>query len=132
MKLFLIFIFAPLFLLTTSCSQLGTDASAGGQDSSTHNLNSQYPSINRIMENESAYLGKSVQLTAIFMGWNGKCRSAPPVTRSDWMIEDGTGCIYVNGKLPAGQKAQTPNKVKVSIKGVVKKNQFGIIYIELN
>jgi hypothetical protein len=30
------------------------------------------------------------------MGWCGDCEYAAPVTYSDWMLQDETGCIYVS------------------------------------
>ena len=44
--------------------------------------------------------GQTVHLEVRFKGWKGNCKTGPPVSRSDWMVEDETGCIYVTGPLP--------------------------------
>lgn len=44
--------------------------------------------------------GKKVKVTGTFSGWKGKCTGSPPVSRSDWMIDGNTACMYVNGRLP--------------------------------
>ena len=43
-----------------------------------------------------------VTVTGRYAGWSGPCKGAPPRTRSDWMLVDGTACIYVSGPVPVG------------------------------
>ena len=52
--------------------------------------------IGDIKANPEAYEGKNVTIVGKYLGWNCYgCGYGPPVTRSDWCIEDETGCIYV-------------------------------------
>jgi hypothetical protein len=54
--------------------------------------------IYQIRSNPSEFLGKKVVIRGVYMGWRGE--ESPPVTRSDWVIDDGTGKIYVTGIIP--------------------------------
>lgn len=57
--------------------------------------------IGDINENPSIYKGKKVIIDGIYLGWHGP--GAPPVTRSDWGVCDGTGEIYVTGSIPEAE-----------------------------
>jgi hypothetical protein len=46
------------------------------------------------------YEGEVVTIEGVYRGWQSGYGS-PPVTRSDWLVEDATGWLYVTGK-PAG------------------------------
>jgi hypothetical protein len=48
----------------------------------------------------TVYEGRVVTIEGKYQGWKGGYGS-PPVTRSDWLVEDATGWLYVTGK-PAG------------------------------
>ena len=79
------------------------------------------PTIKEIKQNPSFYLNKIVEIKGKYRGWKGE--DGPPVTRSDWAIDDGSGSIYVTGK-PAVHLSPTKDigrriklKGKVSIKG---------------
>lgn len=50
-----------------------------------------------IKANPEAYQGERVTISGQYQGWSGGYGS-PPVTRSDWVITDDTGWIYVTGK----------------------------------
>mgnify|MGYP003877921827 CR=1 FL=1 len=54
--------------------------------------------ISQIKSDPSEFVGKKVVIHGIYMGWRGD--GPPPVTRSDWVIDDGTGRIYVTGIVP--------------------------------
>lgn len=45
---------------------------------------------------------KKVTIEGIFQGWKGKCPESVMLSRSDWILKDQTGCIYVNGYLLTG------------------------------
>jgi len=85
-----------------------------------------------LIENPAKYEGKKVVLSGNFRGWN--CRGMllpPPVSRSDWMIEDNGKCIYVHGSLPKNLSPLKPGGEPVNVKGVVFLKK-GIPYIDLN
>ena len=57
-------------------------------------------SIAYLLDNKDQYIGEKIKIKGTFEGWNGKY-GPPPVTRSDWVIADSTGGIYVYGPFPA-------------------------------
>ncbi|MBI5304794.1 MAG: hypothetical protein HY868_21850 [Chloroflexi bacterium] len=48
--------------------------------------------------------GRAFEIVGYFRGWNvyGEARGNPPVSRSDWVIADASGAIYVTGAPPRG------------------------------
>ena len=58
--------------------------------------------MGQLVTQAAAYRGQVVNASGTFAGWTGPCRGAPPRRRSDWMLVDGTACLYVSGPLPAG------------------------------
>jgi hypothetical protein len=130
MKYSTVLIVVFILVFSASCVQVNSEAKTQIKNSQGSAGLSGAVSVGRILSNGSTYLNTPVFLTATFMGWKGKCKGAPPVSRSDWMVDDGTGCIYVTGKLPMGQNAMTPKEVVISIRGVVKRGQNGTVYIE--
>jgi hypothetical protein len=72
-------------LLITACPQPAT---------------SPEPAIGDIKATPALYQGQTVIIEGLYQGWQGGYGS-PPVTRSDWLVEDATGWLYVTGK-PAG------------------------------
>jgi len=73
-----------------------------------------------ILENPSRFASITVTVTGVFHGWRGPCLGVPPVSRSDWMIADASGCIYVSGPIPSGLDAAKPAGEKISVTGVVR------------
>ena len=66
--------------------------------------------IKALKENIGRYRGQFVRLTGVDRNW-GKPEKAKEVwgtmlTRSDWILEDDTGAVYVSGK-PDAQKGET-------------------------
>jgi hypothetical protein len=60
--------------------------------------------IAEILRAPDDYLGATVEITGYFHGWDllDEVGEPPPVTRSDWVIADEGGALYVTGMLPAG------------------------------
>lgn len=56
--------------------------------------------IGEVRAASALYEGQTVTIEGVYQGWQGGYGS-PPVTRSDWLVEDATGWLYVTGK-PAG------------------------------
>ena len=86
--------------------------------------------INAIKDNPDGYDGRTVLLTGRFKGWKGACKEAPPRTRSDWIMADDTGCIYVTGSIPKGLSPMSPNDETVTLTGVVRLTDSGVPYLE--
>jgi hypothetical protein len=60
--------------------------------------------ISSIFSNPDDYNNKDVQIIGYFRGWDllAEVGKSPPVTRSDWVIADSSGAIYVTGTMPEG------------------------------
>jgi len=57
--------------------------------------------IGEIRTAPALYEGQTITIEGVYQGWQGGYGS-PPVTRSDWLLEDASGWLYVTGK-PAGE-----------------------------
>ena len=82
-------------------------------------------SIHDIREDPQSYQGKLVKIGGVSLGWSG-LDEPPPVTRSDWVLSDGTGRIYVaatRGPIPSYGE-------KVTVIGIVRISGGGQPYIE--
>jgi hypothetical protein len=108
-------------------SLLTVIACAAGPDSS--NLDEGGATVAAINTNPESYVNREIVVHGKFMGWKGSCSGPPPVTRSDWMIEDKDQCIYVSGDLPVGLNALNPSGEKIFVKAKVKVNQTGKPYL---
>ena len=67
-------------------------------------------SVEALVKSPERWEGVRLAVTGNFMGWDGRCKGAPPLTKSDWMLEKDGACIYVSGRLPAGMSAAPPKK----------------------
>ena len=56
--------------------------------------------IGEIRAAPTLYEGHTVTIEGVYQGWQSGYGN-PPVTRSDWLVEDATGWLYVAGE-PAG------------------------------
>lgn len=64
------------------------------------------------------YLGHEVTITGSFKGGYSKI-GPPPVTKSDFIVEDPTGQIFVTGSFPAGFRRTDIGK-PITVRGMVK------------
>lgn len=87
------------------------------------------PTISEIIEDPTAYIGKEAAIAGEYRGWQSEEGYGPPVTRSDWVIRDESGEIYVTGKLPGFDPVKDIGK-NIKVKGVVKIDRNGRPYID--
>jgi len=85
------------------------------------------PSIGDIRGAPTAYEGKVVTIEGKYQGWKGGFGS-PPVTRSDWLLQDATGWLYVTGK-PAGLDPLSDVGRPIKVTGLVKITKGGEPYL---
>lgn len=97
----------------------------------SHKTAAEKTTIKAITDNPDQYKDRFVQLEGVFKGWKGGCKGGPPITRSDWMIDDDTGCIYVSGGIPGGLQPMAPKHEKIVLKGVVRVSGSGNPYIKI-
>ena len=85
-------------------------------------------SVDELVRAPSRWEGAKLAVAGNFMGWDGHCKGAPPLTKSDWMLEKDGACIYVSGRLPAGMSATPPKKGvgdNISISGFLERDPQG-------
>jgi Ca-activated chloride channel family protein len=89
----------------------------------------QHAVIGDIVSDHEFYEGQKVLIDGEYRGWNCSGLSGPPVTRSDWCVSDGTGIIYVTGKISG---LYYPDDVgeRVIVTGFVRVTESDIVYIE--
>ena len=73
-----------------------------------------------VLAESARFESVTVTVTGVFYGWRGPCPGGPPVSRSDWMIADASGCLYVHGPVPIGLDPAKPAGEKISVTGVVR------------
>ena len=76
-------------------------------------------SIADITSNPAEYEGETVTLSGEYRGWEGG-HGSPPVTRSDWVLKDETGSIYVTGKVSPGLDPVEDIGKKITVCGIVR------------
>ena len=84
-------------------------------------------SIGDIRAAPTAYEGKVVTIEGKYQGWKGGFGS-PPVTRSDWLVQDATGWLYVTGK-PAGLDPLGDVGRPIKVTGLVRITKDGEPYL---
>ncbi|MFA5880018.1 MAG: hypothetical protein WC860_07580 [Candidatus Margulisiibacteriota bacterium] len=124
-----IFVFGFLFVLALTSNGLCSPLNNQGK-TLLHQA-----SIQEIISSEN-YLNATVSITGIFKGNDSKI-GPPPVTRSDFILEDTTGQIFVTGPFPIGLTRKDCGKT-ISIKAKVKSTtltlagkKLKIIYLEI-
>jgi len=86
--------------------------------------------LQAVLENPGAYAGKTIAAEGVFLGWSGRCPRSAPVARSDWILEDGTGCIYVTGRIPAGVSAVKPKRERLLVTGTINMTKDGKAFFQ--
>ncbi len=98
-----------LFLLVSFMACAASEQMTGGEEIS----------IASILSNPTEYEGKTVTLSGEYRGWESGYGS-PPVTRSDWVLKDDTGAIYITGKASPGLDPVEDRGQEITVYGVVK------------
>lgn len=86
--------------------------------------------IQKILKNPAEFVNREIILEGAFQGWKGKCEDSSPLTRSDWILKDETGCIYVSGKIPGGVSTTAPRGESLILSGTLKIKEGGKPYFE--
>lgn len=75
--------------------------------------------VRAIQENPALFTQKEIVLEGVFRGWTGTCRASSMLTRSDWVLEDESGCIYITGRIPNTLSPAQPKGERVLVRGLV-------------
>jgi hypothetical protein len=74
----------------------------------------------------NALVGRMVEVTGRCLGYSSPtvAQGSPPVTRSDWQLEDGGEAIWVTGPMPDGCTATEPATEPSSIQATVAQDEL--------
>jgi len=94
--------------------------------------------LGRVLESSQEFEGREVTVVGYYRGWDllGEADAPPPVTRSDWVIADATGAIYVSAAsaapadLPPGPGSGNDLWRVLRLSGVVRLTAGGQPYLE--
>lgn len=68
-------------------------------------------------------IGDTVTVTGTCIGLDaGKAVGAPPLTRSDWQVSDGTQAIWVTGVAPSGCRLGESQQPQLTLHGIVRQD----------
>ncbi|NWF54749.1 MAG: hypothetical protein HXY45_08165 [Syntrophaceae bacterium] len=113
-----LFVSFPVIAAATA----GAMGSKGGEPppSSSERAGEGKITIQKILQNQAGLGNRIIVLEGTFQGWKGKCEESSPLTRSDWILKDETGCIYVSGKIPSGVSTTDPRGEALVLSGTLK------------
>ena len=89
----------PIFILMVSCSQAAQDIYSRPGDQNSYMIKK--ITISEILENPLLN-GQTVVVEGRYLGWTSCDSKTTMLTRSDWVLKDSTGCIFVTGGMPPG------------------------------
>ncbi len=86
--------------------------------------------IGSLLASPEKYAGRQVEIIGYYRGWDllKEVQGTPPVTRSDWVIADASGAIYVTGIAPEGldPSSRQDTKTVIRLVATVESNQNGV------
>lgn len=131
-RLTLLLMCCVLFPACTSVNGAATSMNAGGANASSADVqkNLDVVSIRQVLDAPAGFDGKEVMVRGVFLGWKGACPSSTKITRSDWILEDETGCIYVTGRIPDNVSPANPREEHILVKGHVLLDKKGVPTIQ--
>lgn len=94
--------------------------------------------LGSILLDPASFEGKEITVVGYYRGWDllQEANLPPPVTRSDWVLKDASGAIYVSASSIAGipeglhPTSMEDTRAIVEVQGIVHLNQKGQPYIE--
>jgi hypothetical protein len=94
--------------------------------------------LGSILSNPNDFVGQEVTIIGYYRGWDllGEAGTGPVVTRSDWVITDLSGAVYVearnglDGALGLDPSSRDDTTKILRLVGVVRINDRGQPYIE--
>jgi len=104
------------------CASRGAerDPSAGAHGGATAESTAVVPATIRDALTSPLLAGRTVRVTGFCSGYPADVvPGAPPLTRSDWILEDGDSAIYVSGAYPPGCSPTARSEKPVTIDAIV-------------
>jgi hypothetical protein len=126
------FLCLVVFFPVMAAGSAGAMGSKGGEPppSSSERAVEGKITIQKILKNPAEFANREIALEGAFQGWKGRCEDSNPLTRSDWILKDETGCIYVSGRIPSGVSTTDPRGEVVVLSGTLKVKEGGKPYFE--
>lgn len=84
--------------------------------------------VDEVVAHATSLKEQTILVHGWFAGFKGTCVGAPPVTRSDWMLEGETRCLYVAGGMPRAQDSK--QRFHTEVRGVLKVAVDGRPYLD--
>lgn len=84
--------------------------------------------LQTILKNPASFQHRKVMVVGVFRGWQGKGEN-PGITRSDWVVEDASGAMYVAGAPPFGLDPVKDLGQPVTVWGTLEVTGKGIPYL---
>lgn len=133
---------AMVFLAACSNGPAAVDRPSTAAPSSKPGLSTQTPAVklppsassadvkpvDEIVAHASSLKDQTIVVHGWFAGFKGTCVGAPPATRSDWMLEGETRCLYVAGGMP--RSPDSKERFHTEVRGVLKLAADGRPYID--
>ena len=118
----LFFFFSAIYQMTAglSAEAMGPKGGGGSPPPVSGKAAIEKATIQMILKDPGKFGKKEVALEGAFHGWKGKCEESSPLTRSDWILKDETGCIYVSGEIPSWVSTIDPKGESLVVSGVMK------------
>jgi hypothetical protein len=93
--------------------------------------------VNDILS-DPTYIDQEVYVLGYYRGWDllKEVNASPPVTRSDWVVKDRSGAIYVEAGKGIGEDFNLDpsdlgdTETMVAIEAIVRMSESGQIYLE--
>lgn len=73
---------------------------------------------------------KPVEVVGNYQGWSGSCKDSGMKTRSDWILTDATGCIFVSKIRPKRLNPHAATTQTFRVTGMLRENNHGDVYLE--
>lgn len=104
---------------------------AGIKGEAEFEIKGSYIQIGSVIAKPEKYEGKEVMIKGKFIGWSLPQHEivTPMITRSDWIVEDETGAIYVTKLNPEPLNPASDRGRKVIVSGIIRLEE-GKPYIE--
>lgn len=87
-------------------------------------------SISELKKAPENWQNKQVLISGKYRGWEASCSDSGQRTRSDWVIQDDTGCIFVSGIMPGNLSPTQPKGQLLSVVGTLRLTSAGLPYLE--
>ena len=79
----------------------------------------EYTPICEIWKDVQQYENEVITVCGQYRGWQGEGLKNPLITRSDWVVKDSTGAIYVTGRAQAASGKKVGLGTEIIVRGQI-------------